>query len=428
MAELVDLSLQPTVNVRDRQDLGKGFSLCWDIDKVVAALIKLGALSVTLSDDAPASGLGLWFRRDQAVSPLPSRGTNGPGDLFVNLNEGAGWEPLTEALFVAYLAKRGGLGKGTDIDAEASRALAAEGLLGARVSVLETAYNSSPIDADFSIVTRALSTPPVSPALTSRYLIATPGAGAWTGQSGIAEWTPVGWSYTALAEGVFYWIDDENALFTWDGSNLLRIGGPSGPLVASSLDLPPHTVDDRFVSPLKLYEALGLEPYGRRVWDTMVADTVPGGMMEQLRSQASSGPAVGSSPALGSLAAFSAGDGTWSIDFGVRDHDEPVACYLSTFYTGGGNVEMEASLDGGVSWHALPSNVVLPSTAGIFTAHRYNLNTGLWSYGFSPIGQGAASASSTARTPGTAVKLRYRATTGAPMDMLNSWLRYRPIF
>lgn len=78
-------------------------------DVIAASLKLLGLLDEMIErDDEPPSALGIWFKRDQATSPKPLRGTNGPGEVFVNLGLGAGWQPCTLALFASFLAMKGG--------------------------------------------------------------------------------------------------------------------------------------------------------------------------------------------------------------------------------------------------------------------------------------------------------------------------------
>jgi Protein of unknown function (DUF2793) len=81
----------------------------WEADKLAAVLKSTGLADDLIEQDATpaAATLGLWFLRDQAVTPKTAKGTNAPGTLSINLNDGSGWQAATAALFTSYLVKRG---------------------------------------------------------------------------------------------------------------------------------------------------------------------------------------------------------------------------------------------------------------------------------------------------------------------------------
>ena len=84
-----------------------------------------------------------------------------------------------------------------------------------RVPVLETfAWQAS-------IITRSLSTPPVSPApvKNDRYIVKATGSGDWaTYDNEIAFYDGSVWKFTAPTEGFICWVQDENLYYRYDGS------------------------------------------------------------------------------------------------------------------------------------------------------------------------------------------------------------------
>ena len=105
------------------------WTLVWDPDKLAQVMRVLGVWDdLVEADAAPADRLGLWFQRDQASSPLP-KGQNTYGKLYVNLNDGLHWQPMTSQLFGQYLFKKAGAVTSGDLQAEILRAMAAEALL-----------------------------------------------------------------------------------------------------------------------------------------------------------------------------------------------------------------------------------------------------------------------------------------------------------
>ena len=67
---------------------------------------------------------------------------------------------------------------------------------------------------------RDLTAPPGSPADGDRYLVASGGAGAWSGQDGkIAAWQDGAWSFHAPREGWRLWLADEGILLVFDGAS-----------------------------------------------------------------------------------------------------------------------------------------------------------------------------------------------------------------
>lgn len=80
-------------------------------------------------------------------------------------------------------------------------------------------------DLDFAIKDRDLSAPPGSPAVGDQYLVKPAGSGAWAGKTGKMRWSGIGWTNTINKRGQLHWIEDENAIFAWDGAILKEVTG-----------------------------------------------------------------------------------------------------------------------------------------------------------------------------------------------------------
>ncbi len=107
---IFDLQTQPGFLIGDpTSSPSRQYVRVWEPDKLIAGLKLLGLADDLIEDDAtPTNSRGLWFRRDQAVTPKPQRGTNAPGELFINLDQGAGWEPATFQLFADLIRLKSG--------------------------------------------------------------------------------------------------------------------------------------------------------------------------------------------------------------------------------------------------------------------------------------------------------------------------------
>jgi len=81
------------------------------------------------------------------------------------------------------------------------------------------------LDWQDSVLDKDLTSPPASPLVGDRYLIANNATGAWSGHDGdIAEWNGSSWSFTAKNEGMAVWVEDENKLYTYNGSSWVIFG------------------------------------------------------------------------------------------------------------------------------------------------------------------------------------------------------------
>jgi Protein of unknown function (DUF2793) len=79
-----------------------------------------------------------------------------------------------------------------------------------------------------SVLSRALSTPPVTPVEGDRYLVASAPTAAWVGQSGkLAIWLAGAWFFVTPREGWRMWVADEDQLLIFNGTTWQGSGVPS---------------------------------------------------------------------------------------------------------------------------------------------------------------------------------------------------------
>lgn len=79
-----------------------------------------------------------------------------------------------------------------------------------------------------AVKSRALAVPPGSPAEGDRYLVATSPTGDWAGQAGkLAFHMDGAWRFLVPQEGWTLWVDDEDALLSFNGTNWNGAGTPS---------------------------------------------------------------------------------------------------------------------------------------------------------------------------------------------------------
>lgn len=80
-----------------------------------------------------------------------------------------------------------------------------------------------------AVVDRHLTTPPVSPTEGARYIVASSGAGAWSGWDlNIAYRVDGAWIRLVPRPGWVAWVQDESALLVWSGSAWAEVGAGSG--------------------------------------------------------------------------------------------------------------------------------------------------------------------------------------------------------
>ena len=90
-----------------------------------------------------------------------------------------------------------------------------------------------------SVLDKDLTTSPIA-SIGNRYILAGTG-GSWsTGLvNDITEYTVSGWTFSTPTEGSILWVDDENIVYVYDGSNWIRLGS-----VTTHSNLNELTVDD----------------------------------------------------------------------------------------------------------------------------------------------------------------------------------------
>lgn len=70
-----------------------------------------------------------------------------------------------------------------------------------------------------SVIDRNLSVPPTTPSEGERYLVASGASGGWLGRdANIAAWQDGVWVFYTPKAGWLCWVDDEDALISWDGT------------------------------------------------------------------------------------------------------------------------------------------------------------------------------------------------------------------
>ena len=83
------------------------------------------------------------------------------------------------------------------------------------------------LDWQDSVLDKDLDTPPGSPAVGARYLVSWPAAaatGTWTGHDNeLAEWNGSAWVFTPVSEGMAMWIEDEDIVYTYNGTDWVKM-------------------------------------------------------------------------------------------------------------------------------------------------------------------------------------------------------------
>lgn len=73
---------------------------------------------------------------------------------------------------------------------------------------------------------RSAATPPVSPAEGDLYIVAASAAGDWTGKGGNIAYFNTIWRFITPNEGMTLWVNDENLLYSYDGTNWILSSNP----------------------------------------------------------------------------------------------------------------------------------------------------------------------------------------------------------
>lgn len=91
------------------------------------------------------------------------------------------------------------------------------------------------IEAQASIKDQNLTAPPASPAEGERYIIPAGATGVWSGKtSQIAEYQSAAWVYYVPAVGWTAYVDDEQKIYSWNGTAWVRTGGALQTITAGS--------------------------------------------------------------------------------------------------------------------------------------------------------------------------------------------------
>lgn len=82
------------------------------------------------------------------------------------------------------------------------------------------------IEPQASVKDQHIATPPGSPVTGDRYIVAATPTGVWVGHTGhITEWDGAAWQFYIPTEGWTCWIDDEDKVYSWNGTAWVRSGG-----------------------------------------------------------------------------------------------------------------------------------------------------------------------------------------------------------
>lgn len=77
-----------------------------------------------------------------------------------------------------------------------------------------------------SVINRGLATPPINPSAKDRYIVGASPTGAWAGKvNTIAEWSGAAWLFFAPDVGWTAYVDDEQKIYSWNGTAWVRTGG-----------------------------------------------------------------------------------------------------------------------------------------------------------------------------------------------------------
>lgn len=111
------------------------------------------------------------------------------------------------------------------------------------ITTIDAILNRGAID-------RALNTPPGSPANGDLYIIGNSPTGDWSSKADEVAYYQSGWSFIGPNEGMSIWVNDENLLYTWDGSAWVTNG--ISPAVGDAMFAKNITGNDVVVSRIEL--------------------------------------------------------------------------------------------------------------------------------------------------------------------------------
>jgi len=81
------------------------------------------------------------------------------------------------------------------------------------------------LDWQDSVLDKDLNTPPASPSTGDRYIVGSSPTGDWSGRTNdVAEWNGSSWDFTTPNEGFACWVEDEDALYVFNGTSWVQFG------------------------------------------------------------------------------------------------------------------------------------------------------------------------------------------------------------
>lgn len=78
------------------------------------------------------------------------------------------------------------------------------------------------------VISRALNVPPTEPNNNDIYIVGSGAAGLWAGRDNQLAFYDNGWRFIEPREGFVFWINDEDKLYTYDGSNWIETIASAG--------------------------------------------------------------------------------------------------------------------------------------------------------------------------------------------------------
>ena len=91
------------------------------------------------------------------------------------------------------------------------------------------------IEYQASVKNRTTAAPPSNPAVEDRYIIPSNATGAWSGKANqIAEWNGSSWDFYTPQVGWTCYVDDEQKVYSWNGTAWVRTGGALQTIVAGN--------------------------------------------------------------------------------------------------------------------------------------------------------------------------------------------------
>jgi hypothetical protein len=98
------------------------------------------------------------------------------------------------------------------------------------------------LDWQTSVKDMDLASPPGSPTTGDRYIVATSASGAWSGHDGdMTQYNGSTWDFVTKNEGMAAWVEDVNALYTYNGSAWVQFGSTVDHGALSGLGDDDHT-------------------------------------------------------------------------------------------------------------------------------------------------------------------------------------------